>query len=89
MNPRHLLAMTDFQFELLKMSASQLPVSDSRSSNLRDLYLRLIGLRRPINDTEFVAAITFALRTLGYAEDGSKLITHQTTKGDESCPARI
>jgi hypothetical protein len=73
MSKRHLLAMTDFALQLITMGASSVPQRE------RDCYLRLIASRRPINDTELSDAITFALRSLGYGPDGSKLIT-QTNK---------
>jgi hypothetical protein len=68
-----LLALSDFQMQLLLAAATPLPQA------ARDRFLRNVASFHPINDTALVNAITFALRTLGYAEDGSKLIT-QTNK---------
>jgi hypothetical protein len=70
---RHLLSLTDTQMTMLLMAATPLP------QHVRDKFLRAVAYQYPVNDTALVDAITVALAAIGYAEDGSMLIT-QTNK---------
>ncbi len=68
---RHLLALTDVQMTTVMMAAAPLP------QNIRSKVLQAVAYQCPVNDSALVDAIAVALAALGFAEDGSKLISHQ------------
>ena len=74
---RHLLALTDVQMTMLMMAATPLP------QNIRDKFLRAVAFQCPINDTALIDAISVALAAIGFAEDGSMLITQTTDKEND------